>query len=176
MKSTNNVPPINIRNKDIWIGKERQRWASLFSIPMDPRPLPKFPIMTLYVQRVLAALTTIDNDNETLAKAVDKLWEAFWVDQKDISEKDIYEKIIAGAIGEDKLKKSVELAGSVGKSLILKNTELAVNDGAFGLPWMACTNSKGETEGFWGVDHLGQVVDFLGLKAPKSNAGWKSLL
>jgi hypothetical protein len=37
------------------------------------------------------------------------------------------------------------------------------------------TNSKGETEGFWGVDHLGQMTDFLGLERPAGKA-WKALL
>lgn len=46
--------------------------------------------------------------------------------------------------------------------------------GAFGLPWFECTNSKGETEGFWGVDHMGLVVEFLGLD--RSDQGFKALL
>ena len=37
------------------------------------------------------------------------------------------------------------------------------------------TNAKGEKEGFWGFDHLGQVCDHLGLERPASE-GWKSLL
>jgi 2-hydroxychromene-2-carboxylate isomerase len=43
------------------------------------------------------------------------------------------------------------------------NTDKAYDDGAFGLPWFTCTNSAGKTEGFWGVDYLGQVTSFLGL-------------
>lgn len=49
------------------------------------------------------------------------------------------------------------------KGLLASNTERAFKSGAFGLPWFECTNSKGETEGFWGIGHLGQVADFLGL-------------
>jgi 2-hydroxychromene-2-carboxylate isomerase len=62
-----------------------------------------------------------------------------------------------------------------GKDLLLKNSDIAFDDGAFGLPWFTCTNSEGKTEGFWGVDHLGQVSDFLGLDRPKMG-GWKALL
>jgi 2-hydroxychromene-2-carboxylate isomerase len=50
------------------------------------------------------------------------------------------------------------------KELLAANTAKAVEDGAFGLPWFECTNVKGETQGHWGVDHLGFVVDFLGLE------------
>lgn len=49
------------------------------------------------------------------------------------------------------------------KGLLASNTDRAFKSGAFGLPWFECTNPKGQTEGFWGVDHLGQVADFLGL-------------
>ena len=38
------------------------------------------------------------------------------------------------------------------------------------------TNSKGEKESFWGFDHLGQVMDHLGLERPRNNRGWKSML
>lgn len=37
------------------------------------------------------------------------------------------------------------------------------------------TNAKGETEGFWGVDHMGQLCDHLGLERP-SGKGWQALL
>ncbi len=66
-------------------------------------------------------------------------------------------------------------AATVGKKQLVKNTDRAFAEGAFGLPWMTCVNSKGETEGFWGVDHLGQVAQFLGLDKPKQG-GWKSVL
>lgn len=62
-----------------------------------------------------------------------------------------------------------------GKELLIKNTDSAIADGAFGLPWFVVTNEEGKTEGFWGVDHLGQVIEFLGLEHPKTG-GWRSQL
>jgi 2-hydroxychromene-2-carboxylate isomerase len=60
---------------------------------------------------------------------------------------------------------------------LLESTERAFREGAFGLPWMVCTNAKGETEGFWGVDHLGCVAEFMGLEREKAKAkGWKAML
>jgi hypothetical protein len=64
---------------------------------------------------------------------------------------------------------------TVGKKALLENTDKAFAEGAFGLPWMVCTNSKGQKEGFWGVDHLGQVIHFLGLEKPEGR-GWKAVL
>ncbi len=69
----------------------------------------------------------------------------------------------------------LEAAGTEGKTILLENTETAYADGAFGLPWMVCTNRAGQTEGFWGVDHLGQVVQFLGLQKPQQG-GWRAVL
>jgi 2-hydroxychromene-2-carboxylate isomerase len=40
---------------------------------------------------------------------------------------------------------------------------LAFKEGAFGLPWFVATNKEGVTEKYWGFDHLGMVVDHLGL-------------
>jgi hypothetical protein len=44
---------------------------------------------------------------------------------------------------------------------------------------MMCTNAAGETEGFFGVDHLGQVAEFLGLRKDGGEgkvSGWRALL
>jgi hypothetical protein len=62
-----------------------------------------------------------------------------------------------------------------GKDLLLKSSDMAFDDGAFGLPWSTCTNSEAKTEGFLGVNHLGQVTEFLGLDRPKTG-GWSALL
>jgi 2-hydroxychromene-2-carboxylate isomerase len=45
------------------------------------------------------------------------------------------------------------------------STQRAFDLGAFGLPWFDCTSPQGDQEGFWGIDHLGRVVDFLKLDA-----------
>jgi 2-hydroxychromene-2-carboxylate isomerase len=69
----------------------------------------------------------------------------------------------------------LDAAGKDGKMMLTENTEKAFASGAFGLPWMLCANNNGQTEGFWGVDHLGQVANFLSLERP-SRARWKSVL
>lgn len=67
------------------------------------------------------------------------------------------------------------MVGTEGKKVLGENTDKALADGAFGLPWFVCVNEKGEKEGFWGVDHIGQVCVFLGLEKPKQG-GWKAVL
>lgn len=49
------------------------------------------------------------------------------------------------------------------KAKLQANTDLAFKEGAFGLPWFVATNKEGVTERYWGFDHLGMVVEHLGL-------------
>jgi 2-hydroxychromene-2-carboxylate isomerase len=179
---------------------ERRRWTRLFSIPMG-ESLPKgFPPLTLSIMRSLSALTILDSDQEKLCRALDALYKAFWVDLKLTHEPEVMVQVLTEVLGEEETRNSkYELVFSIYSGLYhgtalsnearqlwkyprrtericcSKNTDKAFEDGAFGLPWFICTNSKGETEGFWGVDHLGQVTDFLGLERPKMG-GWKALL
>ena len=55
-----------------------------------------------------------------------------------------------------------------------------MNEGAFGLPYYVAVDKAGEKETFWGFDHLGLVVDHLGLEKPavgsKDEGGWKVLM
>ena len=49
------------------------------------------------------------------------------------------------------------------RALLRQNTEQAVAQGACGLPWFTAYNAQGERDDFWGFDHVGQVITFLGL-------------
>ena len=55
-----------------------------------------------------------------------------------------------------------------------ENTDYALSEDAFGLPWFLATNEKGETEKYWGFDHLGQVIEHLGLK--RTDGGFRAML
>jgi 2-hydroxychromene-2-carboxylate isomerase len=50
------------------------------------------------------------------------------------------------------------------RALLRQNTEQAMAAGACGLPWFTAYNAQGERDDFWGFDHLGQVITFLGLE------------
>lgn len=61
------------------------------------------------------------------------------------------------------------------KKMLGTNSDQAMADGAFGLPWFVAENAQGEKESYWGVDHMGQVVDFLGLNRG-SEPGLRAML
>ncbi|KAH7336385.1 thioredoxin-like protein [Rhexocercosporidium sp. MPI-PUGE-AT-0058] len=178
MKMCNNAPPISIKNKGTWIGKERLRWAHLFNIPMAEETPPGFPQMTLTIMRALCALTVLHpgkEGQEVLTKALDALFEASWVQHRKTNEKEVLEDVLVGVLGKEEAGKVLAMAGKEGKETLNKNTDQAFQDGGFGLPYFVATNSKGETECFWGVDHIAQVTEHLGLEKPKMG-GWKSVL
>jgi len=178
MKACGNTAPINIKNKDKWIEVERRRWARLFSIPIAEKTPEGFPPLTLTIMRALCALTVLHPGKEgqpILIKCLDALFHSYWVELRKTNEKDVLAEVLSGVLGEEETKNVMEMAAKEGKEVLLKNTDKAFADGAFGLPWFVATNSKGETQGFWGVDHLGQVTDHLGLEKPRTG-GWKALL
>ena len=106
---------------------------------------------------------------------------------------------------EEAAKEVVErgLKGQEAKKKLMETTSMAFEDEAFGVPWfvgeltssssLTCsclgfdtfltftffadivTNSEGPTARYWGVDHMGQICDFLGLERP-GGRGWKALL
>lgn len=181
----NSFGPAPPTDKDKWIMTERTRWARYFNVPMIADTPPNFPPLTLSVMRGITAISLLAAPEQTspeaqaaIVKALDVFYDSYWVRGQDITSKDV----VAGALGriagggdEGKVARILEVAGGEGKQVLLRNTDLAFAEGAFGLPWMVCENDRGEKEGFWGVDHLGCVLDFLGLEKPRTG-GWKAML
>ncbi|TRX92794.1 hypothetical protein FHL15_006200 [Xylaria flabelliformis] len=177
MKMAGNTPPIRIKNKDKWINQERNLWAKTFNIPMKAETPPNFPPNTLHVMRAMCGIAPADQ--EKLCKLLERLYHEFWVNHVQIDSPDVFGPIFKDVLGAEEGEKVLSEASSKGKTTLLANTDAAFAAGAFGLPWVVCTNAKGEKEGFWGVDHFGHVARFLDLpNKPGTNnsGGWKSLL
>lgn len=136
---------------------------------------PNFPVLTLTLMRYLAALRELDGNQTRFVKALDLLSNEFWTKHVEIHKPEVFQPIMENILGKDDAARVADFAANEGKAVLAKNTDIAINDGAFGLPWFTCTNSKGETEGFWGVDKLGFALTFMGLEKPSTGV-WKSLL
>ncbi|KUI53362.1 Glutathione S-transferase kappa 1 [Cytospora mali] len=182
MKATGNTAPIQIKNKDKWIMTERLLWARYFNVPMTTDMPEGFPPLTLNVMRSIVAAGYLASAGQpsssrpaqaAIVKALDAFFEAYWVNKRNIIDKDIMADVLRSA-GAD-VDAVVELAGGEAKQILQRNTNEAFADGSFGLPWFICENDRGEKGSFWGVDHLGVVLDFLGLEKPRAG-GWKAML
>nr|OQO22377.1 hypothetical protein B0A51_10577 [Rachicladosporium sp. CCFEE 5018] len=175
MQACGNTPPIKIRNKDKWIGLERDRWATRFNIPIFAGVPEGFPANTLASGRTLA-LVEREHPSQ-LPAAYSALFKTYWVDGSPVQKPEVVASALATVFGKAEAEELVARTGEAEvKKLLNSNTELALQSGAFGLPWFECTNSEGVKKGFWGVDHFGQVVDFLGLEKREGGEGFRSVL
>ncbi|KAI4754021.1 putative 2-hydroxychromene-2-carboxylate isomerase [Aureobasidium sp. EXF-3400] len=169
MKACDNRPPIQITNKAGYIESDRKRWSKYANIPMS-KEMPKgFPPFTLHVMRALAVVEASQPDR--LSESIAALYKAMWVDTKPIAEPAVFESVLAEVLGKEGAKTIVEQPEA--KAKLQANTDLAFKEGAFGLPWFVATNKEGVTEKYWGFDHLGMVVEHLGLdrgQAPELKA------
>ncbi|GAB1737688.1 hypothetical protein NU219Hw_g2101t1 [Hortaea werneckii] len=176
MNTANNRPPIEIKNKGPYIFRQRERWANKFSIPFAPTSPEPFPQLTLQVQRTLCAIM-LTQDAATLDACFAALYHAFWVDLvSPINKPENFLPVLAPVLGgEGTAKEMFEKGNSAeAKKVLAGNTEQAFREGAFGLPWFVATDVQGRKEGFWGFDHLGQVVDHLGLE--RVGGGYRAML
>ena len=104
-----------------------------------------------------------------MTECLDALYETFWVQSKGtIGKAETFGPVLEKVLGKDRAAEVMEqIAQPDVKKRLGDNSDQAFKSGAFGIPWWECTNEKGEQECFWGVDHMGQVVEFLGLDRNK---------
>ncbi|KAF2239365.1 HCCA isomerase/glutathione S-transferase kappa [Viridothelium virens] len=178
MKACNNTPPIEIKNKSSYLPVSLRRYSTLFSIPLHPsQPMPtNFPPLTLQLQRTLCGLQI--RQPARLGAAFEALYRAFFVEHRSIEKAEVYAAILKEVLGgeEEEVKKVMEGAAAEGKERLKRNTDKALGEGAFGLPWFVATNSEGKKECFFGFDHIGMVVDHLGLIREGQERGWRAML
>ncbi|KAI4720116.1 putative 2-hydroxychromene-2-carboxylate isomerase [Aureobasidium sp. EXF-10727] len=162
MKACDNRPPITITNKAAYIESDRKRWSAYANIPMGEQMPKDFPPLTLHVMRALAVVE--QHHTTKLQDCIAALYKGMWVDGKTVHKPEVFEAVLAEVLGTEGAKKVVEQSTQPeAKARLQANTDLAFKEGAFGLPWFVATNREGVTEKYWGFDHLGQVVEHLGL-------------
>jgi len=139
----------------------------------ESRPEP-FPQPTITAQRALCAIEI--NHPEKLPAAYAALCHALWVEGKTVNKPDVIAPALQKVFSEEEVKTIMRQAGEAeAKKRLNDNGAKALESGAFGLPWFVAENSEGKVETFWGVDHLGQVLEHLGLDRKKEE-GFRSLL
>jgi len=153
----------DLSDKAQWIELERIRWAKYCKIPCVEDTPAGFPPSTLHVQRALCAVQLYHPAK--LNTAIHECYNKFWVEGQAIQDPKNFGAALAKALGEEPAKEVMEKMGSAEvKGRLAENTDRAIQEGAFGLPWFVATNAQGQTEKFWGFDHLGQVIEHLGLE------------
>jgi 2-hydroxychromene-2-carboxylate isomerase len=123
MEATGNRPPGTVEAKREYLHTDIDRWAARYSLPLKMNPV--FPQNTLKALR-LALVAQKEGGFETVHRA---LFDAMWVQEKDLSDGDLLAEIAAqagvsiGAIEDAAIKDELKAS-----------TKEAVARGAFGAP------------------------------------------
>ncbi|CAI7593998.1 unnamed protein product [Penicillium bialowiezense] len=169
-QKSGNSPPIASKNKFQWINRERLYWARRFNVPMSEAIPEGFPAPTAEIQTVLSILAK--EAPEQVVAVVQSLYSEYWGKANSkVLNPEGFSVILEQELGSELAERVLAQAnGDEGKSALEETTQKAFGSGAFGLPWFNCTRPNGETEGFWGIDHLGRLVDFLHLNRSLDNS------
>lgn len=141
-KATHNQAPMTVPAKGAHMLIDLKRWAERYGVTLN---MPSnFPVSSLLAMRCLTALETKD-----LPEATKKLFNAFWVEGQDISER----YTIIDLLGENILQKANH---DITKEKLKTTTTEAVKRGAFGAPTFFI-----DDEMFFGSDRLDMLEHYL---------------
>lgn len=156
MKETGNRPPMMVPAKGLYMAKDLARNAKYFALPINPIENP-FEVMvekgTLKAQRFLTAIKM--QHPEHLENVSRELWNRIWSRGEDIYEKESLKLAALKAnMDENDALNCVKLMDdSIVKDTLKKATEEAIEQGAFGAPWIVVHTAKGP-EVFFGSDRF----------------------
>lgn len=134
-----------------WIARDLLRCAEYAGVPL--RIPSTFPVNGLHGVR--GALFAIDAGVFDAYDAA--VWKATWVDDRDVSQKQVVLEVIEEA-GLDRAAFAAALEDPAIKDRLKRQTEHAVERGVFGVPTMFVGD-----ELFWGQDRLDHVARALGV-------------
>ena len=149
-KATDNMSPVAIPAKGKYMNEQDlPRFCKRYGVDLNFNP--HFPINTLQSMR---AATAAKRDG-SLAPLVDALYQAMWVDQKNLGDPEILHSVIAEA-GLDADALIAATGDPEVKAELIRVTDEAVGRGAFGAPTMFIGD-----EMFFGQDRLDFIEEAL---------------
>ena len=160
MRETSNRPPLAVPLKGEYTFHDLHRQARIHGVPIYKTIPEGFPVNTITAQRALCVLQR--EAGGKFVEAVEKLYEAHWVEGRRVDDVSVVREVLAGVVGEEMAGRVLELAkGEEAKKWLTENTKEAVGKGCFGLPWFVVRNGHGEEDVWWGFDHMRQVEAFV---------------
>uniref|UniRef100_A0A0N4ZUE3 Glutathione S-transferase kappa n=1 Tax=Parastrongyloides trichosuri TaxID=131310 RepID=A0A0N4ZUE3_PARTI len=164
MKATSNRAPAMVAAKGAHLVKDLDFSSKYYGMNIvHPKDFFEMAIKngTLQTQRFLVALQK--EKEEYLIPASREFWTRLWSKQE--TGHSIDDIIAVGkkiGLSEDLIKKLIEKTSSFEvKDLIKKNTDEAINDGAFGAPWIKVEREDGQSHSFFGSDRMPQICYFI---------------
>ncbi|WP_185268863.1 2-hydroxychromene-2-carboxylate isomerase [Halopseudomonas xiamenensis] len=149
-KATGNASPATIPAKGRYTRVDFLRFARRYGVPFAHNPF--FPINTMQLMRGAAAYL----GTERFVPYVEAVFQAMWVDGKDMGNPEVLAEVLAGA-GFDTAELLQKLNDPAVKDRLRQITEQAIERGVFGAPTMFVGD-----EMFFGQDRLDFVEEALG--------------
>ncbi|KAF9541438.1 Glutathione S-transferase kappa 1 [Mortierella hygrophila] len=160
LSGSKNQAPGNVAAKGAYMFKDLNRLSTASGIPMN---FPSnFPAMTVPASRLLVVIQKTESV-ATYEQCVEK--EAYWVEDKDVSQQDILINVVALIIGTDKATKYMQQTSDKDiKQQLIDNTNEAIEAGAFGAPTFVIKKAGSDKPHlFFGSDRFEVITAFLGL-------------
>ena len=144
-KASGNAMPARVASKAAWMQKDLDRWARHYEVSFKMST--RFPLNTLMTQRSLVAAGRIAGEDRVAPFAM-KLFEAYWVEDRNVSDPEEIERIAESA-GLDAAALIAATSEQQSKDLLRASTEEAVQRGEFGAPTFFVDHHM-----FWGNDRI----------------------
>ncbi|MFV0680033.1 2-hydroxychromene-2-carboxylate isomerase [Ottowia sp.] len=150
-QATGNASPATVPAKGRYIHMDFARHARQYGVPFERNP--HFPIMTLFLMRVVAGVQL--RQPERLQPLLAAIFKAIWVDGLNLNDAGITAQTLIDA-GFDATQMQALAADAQVKAVLKSVTEEAVAKGVFGAPTMFVAD-----EMFFGQDRLEMVREAL---------------
>lgn len=149
-KATGNASPVTVPLKGAYMGKDLERFAKRYGVPLNFNP--HFPINTIFLMR---SVFVADEEGQ-LEPFMEMAFKAMWVDAKNLNDPEITAATYQAA-GFDPAHYLARTGEPAIKNKLKAVTEEAVSRGVFGAP----TFFVDDTEMFFGQDRLDFVEEAL---------------
>ncbi|XP_062610017.1 glutathione S-transferase kappa 1-like [Saccostrea cucullata] len=172
MKESGNKPPAMVPNKGSYMIKDIQRLGKYYGIPLkQPKDFASVMFGTLPVQRFL---TAVDMTNPEYTEELSRqFWFRIWKNDEPVTEPQHFAEAAKKAgMSEDDISSALKRMSEPDvKNRLTQYTKQALDDGAFGSPWIIA-HINGKKESVFGSDRFPILAMLLG-KIPKSHL-WKA--
>lgn len=162
MAGSRNSPPMTVPAKGRMSSLDAQRWSRLLDMKVGTPAV--FPVNSIHCARLLAVVARYHAGKlETVMRV---LWTGYWggTEGLDISNPEDLQRMLSRVFTGSEVEMMMVMSRNEHfKHTVRENTRQAVEDGAFGVPWIKVIKENGESECFFGNDRWIHVVRYAGL-------------
>lgn len=171
MKNSGNTPPaLQCPTKGAYMIKDLQKLSNHYKVPVkiDYENFAKvaFEKTTLKQMRYI---TAVDMSNPNFVEELSRqFWISFFQKNQNITEVDVMKDVSKRAgMNDEQIEKALADSNEQPvKKRLISFTEEALEQGAFGAPWIVITDKDGNKHEVFGSDRWGVVADLLGENYP----------